>query len=218
MMFTAAAFQGAHPFPHAIMDEFIPAELIRDIHSEWPADGWREHRHANSDKRGCWDWDRFGAQTRRLLEWLISAEFVERLSDATGIAPLVADPLLSGGGLHETLQGGFLNIHADFNVHPETRLYRRLNLLLFLNEEWRTEWGGCLEFWDKGKSKAASILPIAGRAVVFATTDTSFHGHPVPLNRPGGGSRRSIALYYYSPDSPEANPYEHSTLYVGEPA
>ncbi len=100
-----------------------------------------------------------------------------------------------------------------------TRLYRRLNLLLFLNEGWREEWNGDLELWDREKRGCeVRIAPDAGRAVLFETSDTSFHGHPAPLACPDGVSRRSIALYYYSPQPAGPNPVEHSTLYLGDEA
>jgi Rps23 Pro-64 3,4-dihydroxylase Tpa1-like proline 4-hydroxylase len=213
-MFTAEAFSAAQPFPHAIVPDFVPIETVRAINAEWPTDGWNPYKHKHSDKRASTS---FGPRTKELVDSLNGPEFIESLSKMTGISNLSADPWLSGGGLHETLNGGFLDIHADFNIHPKTRLFRRLNLLLFLNEDWQDEWGGCLELWNQDKSGACvCVAPNAGTAVIFATTDSSFHGHPVPLNRPDGGSRRSIALYYYSPESPEPNPREHSTLYIGE--
>lgn len=205
-----------HPFPHVVMDDFIPAELVRDINAEWPKEGWNPYHHKHSQKRAIFSLDHMGPVARYVIQTLNAPDFVAKLGEEAGIPDLSPDPDLNGGGLHETLNGGFLDIHADFNIHPTTRLYRRLNLLLFLNEEWRDEWGGYLELWDRNKHRAQVIAPIAGRAVIFATTDTSFHGHPEPLQCPEGVTRRSIALYYYSPESPEPNPREHSTLYLGE--
>ena len=73
-------------------------------------------------------------------------------------------------------------MHVDFNIDRKLRLDRRLNLLVYLNFDWKEEWGGSLELWDKEvKVKYKSYLPIANRVVLFSTTDTSFHGHPDPL-------------------------------------
>lgn len=214
-MSAAATFQSAQPFPHVVIDDFIPAPMVRAINAEWPQDPWRNHHHEYSAKRACADYRAFGAATRKLLDWLNDG-FVFQLKGHTGIDGLVADVKLAGGGLHETLTGGFLGIHADFNIHPETGLYRRLNLLLFLNEEWREEWGGALELWDANKKPAKVIQPIGGRCVIFATNDKSFHGHPEPLACPEGRTRRSIALYYYSPQREGDLPRPHSTLYLKE--
>lgn len=216
-LFGPEAFRNAEPFPHAIVDDFIPLDLVRKINAEWPGESaWKSYRHKHSDKWACSHPAMFGMDTRLTVDTLNTPWFVDRLAKATGIPGLVGDAMLSGGGLHETLNGGFLDIHADFNIHPATRLYRRLNLLLFLNEDWQDSWGGRLELWDQGKTKGRTVAPLAGRAVVFETTDKSFHGHPQPLDCPAGRSRRSIALYYYSAEPGDVNPHEHSTLYLGE--
>jgi hypothetical protein len=61
--------------------------------------------------------------------------------------------------------------HVDFNVHPATKHHRRFNAIIYLNKEWKEEWGGNLELhtnpWDlktpdKGggaPEKSAAILP-----------------------------------------------------------
>ena len=48
----------------------------------------------------------------------------------------------------------------------------------------------------------AAYAPLWNRAVIFSTTDESFHGHPDPLTTPQGKFRNSIALYYYTKDAP----------------
>src|SRR5438034_178076 len=78
--------------------------------------------------------------------------------------------------------GGFLKVHVDFNVHPKLKLDRRLNMLIYLNKEWREEWGGDLELWDADRTMCRKkIAPLFNRTVVFSTGDSSFHGHPHPL-------------------------------------
>lgn len=218
-MDDAAAFRSALPFPHIVNDHAIMLAVVKWINEEWPREGWKSFRHKNSDKRASHNPEFFGRTTRSVFDSLNGLDFLIKLRQMTGIEDLSADPSLLGGGLHETLHGGFLNIHADFNIHPETKLYRRLNLLLYLNEDWREEWGGQLELWQRDKSGCAlRLTPIAGRMVIFATSDSSFHGHPTPVNCPGDRSRRSIALYYYSAKPAEERPVEHSTLYLGDEA
>lgn len=210
-------FRHAKPFPHVVIDGFIDADTVRAINAEWPEQRWNNYRHAHSLKRSCPYAECFGLRTRALIAALNQAAFVSSLGKLSGITGLSADISLAESGLDESFAGGFLGIHADFNIHPETRLYRRLNLLLYLNEDWQEEWGGHLELWDREKTGCqVKIAPVAGRCVVFATTDSSFHGHPKPLACPPERSRRSIALYYYSPEPAEAMPREHSTLYLGE--
>ncbi len=128
-----------------------------------------------------------------------SAPFLRWLEGLTGIGGLLPDPYFHGGGVHITPTGGHLFIHADFNIHKHLSLLRRLNLLVFLNEEWQEEWGGHLELWSADMQHCErKILPRLNRAVLFDTTDRSFHGQPDPLRCPPSVRRLSLALYYYT--------------------
>ena len=137
----------------------------------------------------------------------------------TGIQDLISDPYFRGGGLHNISRGGKLGVHIDFNKHQKYNLDRRLNLLLYLNKDWEEEFGGHIELWDSGmKQCIKKILPIFNRMVIFNTTETSFHGHPEPLNCPADRSRKSLALYYYTigQHGDDASP-THSTLFRTRP-
>ena len=114
------------------------------------------------------------------------------------------DPHLSGGGLHEIKKGGILKVHTDFNKHPKNNLDRRVNVLIYLNKNWKKEYNGCLELWDKEMIKCKQkIIPNFNKMVIFSTTDFSNHGHPEPLKCPKNKSRKSLALYYFSNGRPQ---------------
>ena len=130
-----------------------------------------------------------------MLEWL---------SELTGIPELIPDPDNLGGGVHRTCSGGKLSIHADFNLHPKTKLHRRINVLLYLNRDWLESWNGHLELWDpQMKTCVKKIPPIFNNMVVFTITEQALHGHPEPLTCPNDRSRLSLAFYYYTKDRPE---------------
>lgn len=117
--------------------------------------------------------------------------------------------------MHQILRGGFLDVHVDFNRHPETKLHRRLNLLLYVNKDWKPEYEGYLELWDmKAKRRVENIAPSFNRAVLFETSEVSFHGHPRPLNCPPEITRKSLAVYYFTQtrEASSLSP-EHNTLY-----
>ncbi|MEQ8908107.1 MAG: 2OG-Fe(II) oxygenase [Vicingaceae bacterium] len=137
---------------------------------------------------------------------LNSEPFLSFLQTITGIdEPLISDPYFIGGGQHEIKKDGFLKIHADFNKHPKLGLDRRINFLVYLNKDWKEEYGGHFELWDKDMKKCEKkILPVFNRLAMFSTTDFSYHGHPDPLNCPEGRSRKSLALYYYSNGRPKS--------------
>jgi hypothetical protein len=154
-----------------------------------------------------------------LLLALNTAPMIAFFEAMTGIEGLVPDPFFKGAGLHETAGGGHLSIHADFNFNKQLRLRRRINIIIFLNEDWRPEWGGELELWDRGMTrKEVGALPVLGRMVTFNTESDTYHGQPDPLRCPDGVYRRSIALYYYSSMSEAVPPEErHSTLWQVRP-
>jgi len=153
---------------------------------------------------------------RSLVEELNSERFVRFLSRLTGMEGLFADESLEGGGLQQSPAGGFLNIHADFTVHPHHQNWqRRVNVLVYLNKNWLDAYGGCLELWDKSMRRCVhKIVPLFNRAVIFNTDSDSFHGHPDPIRSPEGMTRKSIALYYFTK---ETKPLVRSTEYRPRP-
>lgn len=188
------------PFPHIVIDEFLPKEILQQVVKEFPA---REKGRFYDDHSRLKTGYQMEKITSPLITNLISAlnssPFLDFLERMTGITGLIPDPHQAGGGLHETARGGHLSIHADFNINPRLHTRRRMNLILFLNEDWQDEYGGALELWETNMScKAVEVMPVMGRAVVFNTESDSFHGHPDPLNCPEGVYRRSLALYYYT--------------------
>jgi Rps23 Pro-64 3,4-dihydroxylase Tpa1-like proline 4-hydroxylase len=218
-----ADYEGATPFAHVVIDGFLPEHVVEGVLGEFPSpqqEAWLRFDSDNERKLASREDTQMGELTRHLLAQFNSAAFIDFLEELTGISGLVPDPHLEGGGLHQIVRGGHLNVHVDFNRHPRTGLDRRLNVLLYLNRAWPQEYGGALELWNADKTQCErSILPLFNRLVVFSTTEHSFHGHPQPLSCPDDRTRKSLALYYYSNGRPEergAPVPAHNTLW--EPA
>lgn len=214
-------YAAAVPFPHIVMDSAIPDDLARAVANEFPPPAdtrWKRFDNARERKLEGSDPSMWGKTTRRLIDQLLSDEWCETLSGLTGIPTLVGDTL--GGGYHCILPGGRLEVHADFNRHPDSGLYRRLNLLIFLNEKWQDAYGGQLELWGRGPKDAGmlervqSIDPILSRMVIFSTSSTSYHGHPRDLELPTGRTRKSLAVYYFAPTPPPDYTRDHDTLFL----
>jgi hypothetical protein len=216
---SSGVYPKAKPFPHIVFDDFFSPLLLDYILDEFPAPGqfaWREFNNRYEVKLFAFDDADFGPITRLLLYHLNSRTFLGFLSQMTGIANLIPDPNFDGGGMHQIVRGGKLGIHADFNKHKHYGLDRRLNLLLYLNKNWREEYGGHLEMWDREmKACEVKLLPIFNRVVIFSTTDYTYHGHPDPLQCPEDTTRKSLALYYYTNGRPaeEITGRKHSTLF-----
>lgn len=219
----AARYAAAQPFPHIVLDGLFAPAALRRVIAEIPSPlapnslFSADVKHLQENKFAWRDIPNLGPESTRLIGFLNGKPFLEFLSQLTGIPGLVPDPYMWGAGFHQILTGGKLAIHADFNIHPVTQLYRRLNLLLYLNEDWQEAWGGALELWNADMDACAErVWPLFNRAVVFSTTDISFHGHPDPMTSPRDVVRRSLALYYYTY---ERLPHrEHSTLWRDRPA
>ncbi|MBI4425046.1 MAG: 2OG-Fe(II) oxygenase [Elusimicrobia bacterium] len=194
-------FREAVPFPHLVIDDFLKPEVAEAILSEFrvPADQAVHWKHYNENKHGLTRIDLMGPATQGFIREVSSPRFTAFLEELTGIGPLLADPDLDGAGLHETPPGGFLNMHVDFLSHTlRSNWSRQLNLLLYLNKDWKEEYNGFIEFWDmKEKKRYRKVKPAFNRCVLFQTTRTSWHGYPARLACPPGTTRKSIALYYY---------------------
>ncbi len=213
-------YQSAQPFPHICLDNVFDRELLQHIARDFPdashQQGWDTYRKENEWLKNATGQDaRISFLIRHFLYALNSRSFLAWLEQLTGIKGLIPDTEFIGGGLHATLPGGKLGIHADFNKHQRNGLDRRLNLLLYLNQGWQEQWGGALELWDQALTGCQQkIFPVFNRMVIFSTTDFSFHGHPQPLNCPDNVIRKSIALYYYSNGRPQSEVSEsHLTNY-----
>jgi 2-oxoglutarate-Fe(II)-dependent oxygenase superfamily protein len=213
-----AEYANAKPFPHVVFDNFFDPALLDLVLTEFPKPGqikWQKFDNGQEIKLASAREATFGPVTRLLLYHLNSMTFLQFLSEVTGIPNLISDPGFEGGGLHQIVRGGKLGVHADFNRHRDYGLDRRLNLLVYLNKDWRAEYGGNLELWDRDMTKCeARVAPLFNRVMVFGTTDFTYHGHPDPLQCPEGMTRKSMALYYFSNGRPaEEITGDHSTLF-----
>lgn len=211
-------FARAEPFPHLVVDDLLAPEVAAAIVREFATTegDWICYHHVNEWKRGFNDVAHMGPATRQVVDELNTPDFVAALGMLTGVTQLVADPTLEGGGLGEVEPGGYVNVHADFLSHSRAHTWtRRLNLIVFLNEDWSEADGGALELWDAAvRTPVRRILPVFNRCVIFATTPTAFHGVP-PVRCAPGRSRKSLALYYFE-DEGQRRPIR-PTHYVPRP-
>lgn len=216
------AYLNAQPFPHVVIDNFLPPKVAERALSDFPGPECEYYQQPDNEnqvyKLGRLQDHYFKGVPDRLRHVLYefnSKTFMDFLEALTGIKPIIPDPHYHGGALHQILPGGKLDIHADFNKDIRTGLDRRINVLLYLNKDWRKEYGGYLELWDEEMQACQqSIAPIFNRCVIFSTTSKSFHGHPRVLKCPEGRTRKSLAFYYYTNGRPDDESSEsHNTIW-----
>jgi Rps23 Pro-64 3,4-dihydroxylase Tpa1-like proline 4-hydroxylase len=203
----ANAFATAKPFRHIVLEDCLRPNFKEVLLKTFPEPSWpnwnrgREEQHAFQPKKlTCDNMETIPAPLDRLIEELNSGPVLTWLEKLTGIENLIADPHLFGGGLHSTGPGGFLVPHIDFHFGQNQLLHRRLNLLIYLNEGWLPENRGALELWNQQKDTVEhEILPEYGRMVIFQTDADSMHGFSKAVE---GRYRNSIAMYYYTVQSP----------------
>ena len=200
---VSKSYNQNQPFPHINFSSFFKDNFINEIADDFPdlrKLSSYERKNINEKKFGISEIYEIPEKIRSLILFLNSSVFLEYVRKITGIKEtLIPDPYFYGGGLHQIYKDGYLKVHSDFYLHPKMKLDRRLNILIYLNQNWKEEYGGALELWDEDlQSCKKKIYPNLNNVCIFSTDHKSYHGHPNPLNCPEEVSRNSIALYYYT--------------------
>lgn len=222
---VAASFQSAQPFRYVVVDDFLDPEVARRMLAEFPhvedpdsllnEFGVKNRKCAVSDVRSI------GPVYRRIDDYIAGPEFRKLMETITGMEGLLYDPEYLGAGTHENFEGAGLDPHVDFNFHSTTGLHRRLNAIVYLNDEWDIAWGGSIQLhrnpWDPYHDEVVTIEPSFNRCVIFETNEYSWHSVPI-IHLPRGKKhlgRKSFTIYMYSETRPEHEvSAEHGTIYV----
>ena len=222
------SYHAAEPFKYVVADNFLPKRHVKFLSDNFPSRShpvwldWKKRSPHQYGKQGpgcSRNFHLLDPHFRLALQEFNAATFLSFLEELTGIKKLLPDPYFTGGGIHQILKGGILDVHTDFNKYERLGLYRALNVLIYLNGEWSPSFGGELELWDKspklGGKPVKSIPPVYNRMVVFRTDKKSFHGHPNEWVAPEKITRRSIALYYYTSEPIDDGVYDANTDFMG---
>ena len=218
-----------HPFGHIIIDNFLKEEYLNDAVQytqrlrPQECTNYRMPPNPNTQYKFAYDdINRFPLRVKQIFRELNSERFCEMLEKFVGIDGFIfGNHELEGAGIHKITNGGFLGLHTDFNNYNDSEygsLDRRVNILIYLNPDWKEEYGGHLWIGDSDSMTIhEKVLPILNRCIIFNTTNKSIHGHPERMTVPSYIHRNSIALYYYTRNKNVNTCFEndkfHSTIY-----
>lgn len=216
---AAASYQSKTPYPYGTFTDFLPEAVLDRVITELKQLPEAESAFDRPQEKLKTSYlpERLPPYTRNLFYTLNSRPFVRFLEELTGINGLIPDPYFSGGGVHVVANGGHLDIHADFNHNQKLNLERRLNILIYLNKDWKKEYGGSFEVWNTDMTEmVASFVPEYNRMCCFNTGSDTWHGNPETVNHPDGEPRMSMALYYYTATW-DGTKRSHTTLFRPRP-
>jgi hypothetical protein len=204
-------YQNKKPFSYDAISELFSEEALNGILDSFPSVNDESKWDKRDDKgiqvklRTNWKTELdIPPKILEVIQTLQSGRFCRLLSEYTGIDGLMPDFWFGGGGLNQIMPGGELAIHLDGTYNDDIKMYRRVNIIVFLNKEWEDEYGGHLEFWDIDKTACfAKVKPDYNTLAMFNTSDLTEHGHPTPLSCPEGMSRKSLILYFYTSARPD---------------
>ena len=205
------------PFRHIAIDGFLNVSFAKRIAAGFPPINSMKTHYSGINERKAEDtnFQILDSCFRELHKALSSVDFLNFISSLTGIHNLHTINDRLGYGLHQGADKSFLDIHIDYNIHPLQKMQRRLNLILFFNENWNVQWGGSLELWDPGvKNCVQSILPILNRAVIFECSEISYHGYS-QMSLPENLTRKSYYQYFFT--NPVQNIHYHDTVFKARP-
>jgi len=192
-------WQSARPFEYVVIDGFGDPDKIERICQQFPDPSTLNKSRDYIFAKAKYEKNNFAAISddfKEIYDELLSERFCGFLRFVTGL-PLFVDPDFHGGGLHSGGAGSYLDMHADFNVHPlHSNWIRELNILLYLNDGWDSSWGGQLKLRHAGTGESNEVEPLFNRCVIMLTKRHTLHGYD-KINFPADKYRRSIAAYAY---------------------
>jgi len=211
-------FDEAHPYRHLVIDNFLQSDVADQVNQEFPTvEALKTHwKSLNEKKSESSDFADLHPVFQSVRDALANEEFYKWITQVTGIEEVFITDDQMGAGLHQGSNGSFLDIHIDFNIHHIKNVHRRLNLLIYLEKDWKDEFGGHLELWDAKMTKCEKkVFPEFNRVVIFETSEISYHGYG-KITLPENKTRKSFFAYFYTNEREGASAY-HDTIFKARP-
>ncbi|MFT3808723.1 MAG: 2OG-Fe(II) oxygenase [Micropepsaceae bacterium] len=211
-------FRRSGPFNHLVVENFFEPGLAERLSAEFPAYGsekWFTYANSIENKKALNNWNEFPAETYASFSALNAPDTVAMIAALTGV-PMFPDPGLHGGGWHMHGEGGNLNPHLDYSLHPKLGLQRKINIIVYLEEGLEDADGGHLGLWEASADRMApgrlvkEVQPRFNRAIIFDTSQDSWHGMSRALTLKPGKLRKSHAIYYLCRPEGDVDPRQRA--------
>jgi len=202
---------------YLIIDEILTSDQANHIYQSLPHSGEKMRTtkfFLKSKKKTSIKLNDFDKSIENIFKVFQDREILEIISKITGIKNLEADNTLYAGGLTMMLKGYYLRPHIDNSHNFERTKYRRLNLLFYLNPNWKKEYGGNLNLWNSKVSDSKEIISNFNRLVIMETNKKSWHS---VTEVKGSLPRFCLSIYLYTKESPTNKEYYHVTSFTGIP-
>ena len=190
-------YLSAKPFPHLSIDNFAEIDKIIKLHSQIPDldTKSKDYMFANNKFEKS-NYKTLGPLFDELYNDLCSDRMNDFLSFISS-KKIIVDPKNHGGGLHQGKKNSSLDMHLDFNYHPMHKyLYREMNLLLYLNKDWKEEYKGHLKIEDLRTGEKKEISVPFNRLIIQQCAPYTLHGYD-QTKFPENLYRTSVATYAY---------------------
>jgi hypothetical protein len=191
-------FENGKPCKHVVLPNFLDEEFATSLFENFPKMDILnvKRKSLNENKNEDYHFDRFHPDFTLIRDALAHPDFIKNIETITGLKDLVTSNDALGAGVHQGANGSYVDVHIDSNYNPMEDLWRRLNFLIYLNKDWKPEYGGDLELWDQKMTKCEATIPCDwNRAVIFLTDETTPHGYG-KITVPEGETRKSFYTYY----------------------
>jgi Rps23 Pro-64 3,4-dihydroxylase Tpa1-like proline 4-hydroxylase len=200
-------FANAKPFPNVEINNFFKPEIAEALYRVFPkvtdSHKWIIYHNPIEKKYALTDFSAL-PQFKELFAFLQTDQIIKIVQKISGIDNLEADPHLHGAGLHQHIPGGKLDMHLDYSIHPISGKERRVNLIIYFTKDWEDDFNGAIQFWNEDFTKCEKkLFPCFNKAVLFRTSDVSYHGLPYPIKCQENNTRKSMAIYYVSDPRPD---------------
>jgi len=191
-------YLSAKPFSYLVIDGLFDSEKLKELYSQIPEINTKskDYMFANNKFEKS-NYKILGPLFKEISEDIESEEMNEFLSYISA-KDVTVDTDNHGGGLHQGKQNSSLDMHLDFNYHPLKEFwYREMNLLLYLNKDWKEEYKGHLKLEDLRTGKKKEIGVPFNRLIIQQCGPHTLHGYE-KTNFPETNFRTSIATYAYT--------------------